>query len=244
MENDSSLDFNFWTAFADLMLSLVLVLSLLLFIVTAVISFGSVNLKQVEDNQNIMIETLAGNYKTTYKLLNNDESLKKKLYGISTAGTDSYDIKVLSELNTQTLTFSDKLLFKPDKTVINEDGEEVLTVVGNTLRNQLSLIKEIQIQGHADTQKSGRFRNNTELAAMRAIAVFEFLQNRVGIDPNQTLMSATSFGEFKSVKRAEEDNLKYDRDKLLLDNADDIMRGYNRRIEIVLIYHRGVSIAP
>lgn len=241
MLEDNSLDFNFWASFADLMLALVLVLSLLLFIVVAVISFNTVNLKQVEDNQSIMVSSIAEKYKTEPAPLKKDDQLKRYLWGISTTNSTNYDIKVQNELNVQRITFFDKLLFRPDETVINPNGQEVLNIVGEIITSQLHLIKEIQIQGHADTKKSGKFRTNTELAAMRAIAVFEFLQKNVGIDPNKKLMSVTSFGEFKSVQRGENEEADYSFDKLISDNADENLRSYNRRIEIVLIYQRKVA---
>lgn len=238
MENDNSLEFNFWASFADLMLALVLVLSLLLFVVVAVISFNTVNLKQVEDNQSKLMNSIADYYKVNAVPLKSDEQLKRNLFGISTNSTNTYDIKVQNELNVQRITFSDKLLFRPDEIIINPNGQEVLSVVGKIITSQLHLIKEIQIEGHADTQRSGRFRTNTELAAMRAIAVFEYLQKNVGIDPNRKLMSVTSFGEFKSVQRGENEEADYSNNQLVSDNLDETLRSYNRRIEIVLIYQR------
>lgn len=232
MENDSSFDFNFWAAFADIMLSVVLVLCLLLFMFAAVISFGKVNLKRVEENQQSMINSIAKAYNVK------PIPRGKDISGISFTGNTVDDIRVQNDLSFQRITFSDKLLFSPDKTEINPIGQDVLAIVGKTLTSQLPTIKEIQIQGHADTKKSGRFRTNTELAAMRAISVYQFLQEKVGIDPNQYLMSATSFGEFKSVQRGNNDKLVYDREKLLLDNDNEELRSHNRRIEIVLIYRR------
>lgn len=238
MQNDHSLDFNFWASFADLMLALVLVLSLLLFIVVAVISFNTVNLKQVEDNQSKMADSIAANYKTTKVPLKSDAQLKRFLYGISIKNNDTYDIKIQNDLNVQRIAFSDKLLFRPDETIINSEGQEVLSIVGKILTSQLHLIKEIQIEGHADTQKSGRFHTNTVLAAMRAIAVFEYLQKNVGIDPSRKLMSVTSFGEFKSIQRGESEDADYSYEQLISDNLDENFRSRNRRIEIVLFYQR------
>jgi len=232
MEDDSLFDFNFWTSFADIMLSLVLVLCLLLFMVAAVISVGKVNLKQIEDNQQNMINSIADAYNV------NPKPRDKDVFGISFAKNDVDDISVQNDLNSQTITFSDKLLFSPDKTEINPNGQEVLKIVGKTIIAQRLSIREIQIQGHADTRKSGRFRTNTELAAMRAISVFQFLQEEVGIDPNDNLMSATSFGEFKSVQRGKDDKSAYNKDRLLIDNGDENFRSRNRRIELVLIYRR------
>lgn len=238
MQDEGTPDFNYWTSFADLMLALVLVLSLLLFVVVAVISFNSVNLKKVEDNQSKLISSIAGYYKVRAVPLKSDDQLKRYLFGISTGNNSTYDIKIQNELNVQRITFSDKLLFRPDEVIINPGGQEVLSVVGGIISSQINLIKEIQIEGHADTVKSSRFRTNTELAAMRAIAVFEYLQQKVGIDPNKKLMSVTSFGEFKSVQRGENEELDYSSDQLSRDNADERLRSYNRRIEIVLIYKR------
>lgn len=231
IDNDNSLDFNFWAAFADLMLSLVLVLCLLLFLVTAVIKLGSVNLETVKTNQKLMVDSIAQKYKSMPKPLGAD------IFGISTTNTQIYDIQIQNDLKSQRITFSDKLLFRPDEIIINPDGQIVIDTVGNILRTQLPLIEEIQIQGHADTLRSGRFRTNTELAALRAIAVFEYLQNKVGIDPAVNLMSATTFGEYKSVQRGTGVST-YSREKLAADNDDESDRSRNRRIELVVIYKR------
>jgi flagellar motor protein MotB len=232
MENDASLDYNFWTSFADLMLALVLVLCLLLFMITAVISFGTVNLKQVENNQQKMVEAIAKNYEV--QPVRGDF---ENTYKISSLKNNVYDIEIQNDLNSQRLSFSDKLLFKPDDIEINANGNIVLSAVGNTLKKQLSDIKEIQIQGNADTQPSGRFPSNTQLAAMRAIAVFNYFHKEIGIDPAKYLMSATTFGEFNSVHRTQSTE-SYNWEKLLQDNLDPDMRSKNRRIEIVLIYRR------
>lgn len=231
MEEHSALDFNFWTAFADLMLALVLVLCMVLFSVMTVIKLGSVNLETVRNNQKIMIDSIAQKYKTK------EVEIGKDLFGISTNNSGNNDIQIQNDLNSQRITFSDKILFPPDEIQISQNGRLVLQTVGNILQKQLPRIKEIQIQGHADTRKSGKFRTNTELAAGRAIAVFEYLQNDVGIDPSKYLMSATTFGEFKSVQR-EPENVNYSWEQLLEDNITEELRSRNRRIEILLTYRR------
>lgn len=231
MEEHSALDFNFWAAFADLMLALVLVLCMVLFSVMTVIKLGSVNLETVRNNQKIMIDSIAQKYKTK------EVEMGKDLFGISTNNSGVYDIQIQNDLNSQRITFSDKILFPPDEIQISQNGRLVLQAVGNILQKQLPRIKEIQIQGHADTRRSSKFRSNTELAAGRAIAVFEYLQNDVGIDPSKYLMSATTFGEFKSVQR-EPENVNYQWEQLLEDNITEELRSRNRRIEILLTYRR------
>ncbi len=233
MDNESFLEFNLWTAFADLMLALVLVLCVLFFVVIVAISAGTEDIQKIKTNQQFMIDSIAKKYGVVPSIIG------ENTYGISTTNNSNYDVQIQNELNFQRITFSDKLLFLPDQTEINSNGQAVLDAVGEILKNQLSAIKEIQIQGHADTLKSNKFKSNTQLAASRAIAVLEYLQdkNKVGIDPSTHLMSATSFGEFKPVQRNSE-TVEYDWDKITQDNADEILRSRNRRIELVLIYQR------
>lgn len=231
IEDDDLLTFNFWPAFADMMLALVLVLCLVLFLVSASIAIGTVNLREVNENQLSLVRTIASDYKVEPRQLSDTG------YGIYFRDQKDPDIEIHNDLNLQRITFSDKVLFEPDHIEIKPEGRQVLKVVGSSLRQQLQLIKEIQIQGHADTIPSKKYTTNVELAAKRAIAVFEFLKDEVGIQPAERLMSVTSFGEYKSVQRSGQDE-PYTTDKLLADNTTDELRRRNRRIELVLIYRR------
>ncbi|HZE72489.1 MAG TPA: OmpA family protein [Pyrinomonadaceae bacterium] len=230
IQDEELLTFNFWPSFADMMLALVLVLCLVLFLISATIAVGTVNLREVETNQMSLVKAIALDYKVVPR------KLSDTTYGISFRGQTEPDIEIHNDLNLQRITFSDRVLFEPDHTEIKPEGEEVLRIVGRKLREQLQLIREIQIQGHADTVPSKRYASNVELAANRAIAVFEFLRNKVGIQPAEHLMSVTSFGEYKSVQRNEDKS--YSQDKLLADNLNDELKRRNRRIELVLIYRR------
>jgi flagellar motor protein MotB len=231
MQDEELLSFNFWPSFADMMLALVLVLCLVLFLVSAAIAVGTVNLKEVEANQMSMINSIAADYQVK------PDKMNDKVFGIHFKGHKDPDLEFYNDLNSQRITFSDKVLFEPDHTDLKPDGEEILKAVGAKLRAQLSLIREIQIQGHADTIPSKRYHSNVELAASRAIAVFGFLQDRVGIQPSEHLMSVTSFGEYKSVQRSIGD-FNYTLTKLQSDNDNEELRRRNRRIELVLIYRR------
>src|SRR3712207_5796720 len=121
------------------MLALVLILVLVLFSVTAVITAGTVNLSHVERNQRGMIAAIATRYSAK------PAELGRNIYGISIKSPDSYDIVVRNEPGLQRITFSDKILFLPDDDKLNEGGQEVLRVVGDALKQQLPLIREIQI---------------------------------------------------------------------------------------------------
>jgi flagellar motor protein MotB len=229
MQDDNTLDFNFWPSFADLMLALVLILVLVLFLVIAIISVGTVNLSDVQKNQDEMVNKIAAMYAAK------PEKLSDNLYGISINQSNSHDIIVKNEPTLQRITFSDNILFLPDDDQLNDTGQRVLQVVGESLKQQLTLVGEIQIQGHADTGKTARFPSNVHLASSRAISVYTFLQKTIGIDPAQHLMSANSFGEFKPIQRSEDD-ATYDWQKIETNNSSLELKGKNRRIELLLFY--------
>ncbi|MBC8031142.1 MAG: OmpA family protein [Pyrinomonadaceae bacterium] len=231
MQDEDLISFNFWPSFADMMLALVLVLCLALFLVTAVVAVGTVNLKEVGANQMSMINSIADDYKVKPR------KLADNTFGIYFNENKDPDIEIHNDLNSQRITFSDKILFEPDHIEIKSAGEQVLTVVGTKLRAQLALIREIQVQGHADTNPSQRYESNVTLAANRGIAVFSFLRDKVGIQPAEHLMSVTSFGEYQSVQRSA-GTTEYNLEKLQADNVTDEQRRRNRRIELVLIYRR------
>ncbi|KJU86358.1 OmpA/MotB domain-containing protein [Candidatus Magnetobacterium bavaricum] len=215
--------FNFWPSFADMMLSVVLILVLVIFLVLTVLAAGSVNLKGVERNQMEFINKLADVYSTTPVVIDTHR------YGISS------DIVVLNDVTLQKISFSDKLLFGRDQYELTEQGKQMLMVVGGLLKSKLDFIREIQIQGHADTDASRHFNSNLELAGRRAMTVYGFLQANVGINPARHLMSATSFGEFKPVTRSEVD-VNYDEQRLANDNSSKERKDKNRRIELLLFY--------
>src|SRR5690606_21875282 len=105
------------------------------------------------------------------------------------------------------------------------------------IKQHLNAIYKINIEGHTDIYPTRRYPGgNLELGARRAMSVFEHFQQVVGIDPITSLMSATSFGEYKPVTRL--DTTAYSVADLNSDNATDELRGQNRRVELLLFYRR------
>ena len=96
------------------------------------------------------------------------------------------------------------MLFASGEHDLSVGGRDVLAKVGEALRDNIKSVYKIQIEGHTDDVPARRYREgNLELGALRAIAVYRFLQVDVGVDPAASLMSATSFGEFSPVDRVE-----------------------------------------
>jgi len=224
--NGESSEYNFWPSFADLMASFVLILVVIIAIVATAFSVG---LKYVKENQKKTVEFVAQAYDVEAVLL------AENLYGISVYQDDVYDIIISNEPQLQKITFSDHILFVPNGYKLDVGGEKALLTVGNAIKGQLSKIREIQIQGHADTDSTTRFSSNLHLGAYRAIEVFQFLQKRVGIDPVQNQMSVASFGEYMPVQRSETD-AGFNAQKLSQANLTQEMKARNRRIELRLFY--------
>ena len=235
MDNDT-LGFNFWPSFADLMLIFVLILVITVFAVVAVISAhtvdaGTDDLRHVRTRQEAMIDAIAIGYGVQPKR----EEASRFIIPIPLQEGGHTQITVQNEPTIQRFGFTDRILFEPDEYRLKRAGRETLKIVGNEIKNNLSYIREIQIQGHADPDAPSSAPSNLHLAAWRAIEVFEFLQEEVDIDPASQLMSATSFGEFKPVHRPIQDDL-YHAEKLLEHNRTEEMKAQNRRIEILLFY--------
>lgn len=229
MNEDDGLGFNFWPAFADMMLSLVLILVLVMFLVYRVISANTVNLKRVEQNQMSMVQMIASRYGSRFT------ETGVGFFSVPVDSIGQENIVIRNEPTLQRFSFSDQILFPKDEARLSQAGEGVLRTVGSAIRTKLGDIHEIQIQGHADPDRSRNYRSNLHLAGERAIEVFKFLQDSVGVDPNRYQMSATTFGEFKPVQRADDDST-YNLDRLAHDNATEEMKGRNRRIELLLFY--------
>lgn len=254
MENNT-LDFNFWPSFSDLMLTLVLILVIVVFAVIAAFSIGTDDLRAelakvtkeqkeiaealatVKEKQEAIIQAIAAAYKVKWEDVEKpqDEETESDFFKIRLEDDGDTKILIRNEATLQRYSFSDRILFEPDRYDLKEQGKETLRVVGREIGKNLKNIKEIQIQGHADPDRPAYVPSNLHLGALRAIEVYKFLQNRIQIDPARHLMSATSFGEYKPVDRLTDDRT-YNRQKLMQNNSTRALKAKNRRIEILLFY--------
>lgn len=192
---------------------------------------GQLNIRRVKESQMEIIQKIAQQYNTPV------QEMDGNCYGISVDNSNNNDIVIENDVTLQRIRFGSHILFDIDDANLKYDGKKILIIVGNIFKLKLKAIKEIQIQGHADIRKTSKYSSNLELAAHRAIAVFEFLKQEVYIDPVQHIMSATTFGEYKPVQRTYS-AINYNDLELKQDNATDEERLLNRRIEIVLIYRQ------
>jgi outer membrane protein OmpA-like peptidoglycan-associated protein len=223
---------NFWPAFSDFMLAIVLVF----FLVLVASLSNRIDTRQAEAAQHRLAESSLFAQKGFVERRTPDKSQIEWLQGSDIA------IRFETEKNDpflQHITFAETVLFDTDRADLNDQGKEVLRLIGQGINEAADEIQEIQIHGHADVRPvRGHFQDNLELASARANTVFRFLQFEVGTDPVAHLMSATSFGEFAPVGRKSDE--QYTEGDLQRDNSDENKMRQNRRIEILLFYKRSV----
>lgn len=113
------------------------------------------------------------------------------------------------------LTIQGSILFDSGKVELKEDCIPVVTKVGQILETYAG--GTIEIEGHTDNIPmggGGKYANNDELSAGRALSVFYFLQENTNLDMSKIVH--TGRGEYNPIA----------------DNSTDEGRARNRRVEI------------
>ncbi len=235
LDDSSNLDFNFWPSFADSMLAVVFILVVILVFVA---QQGLTGLSDIRESQGIVVESIVARYDGTLDTL--QQSPTESEYVIRNDGEP--EVTIAQDVQLQRITFSGNVLFSQNDYRLTRRGEKVLQNVGESIQPQLSRIRQIQIEGHTDLFPTDQYPGgNLELGARRARSVFRFLEQQVGIDPVQHLMSTTSYGPYRPAGRSEETD--YNEDKLWEANNSEEERRRNRRIELLLFYGNSDSSA-
>jgi chemotaxis protein MotB len=133
-------------------------------------------------------------------------------------GKEGYSDKVKVNLTSEGLeiTIQDAVLFRSGEAEILNDVSPLLSKLSDMLHD---LENKVKIVGHTDNVpiSTARFRSNSDLSAMRAINVMNYMVTSTGITPNRAYIEA--HGEYMP---------KYD------NNTED-GRAKNRRVEIIVI---------
>ena len=123
-------------------------------------------------------------------------------------------VSVVEEKNTIKLAMSDSILFFPADATLSRSGERVLNEIAVMLRQRPW---HILVEGHTDNQpiSTPRYLSNWELSSARATSVTRYLIGR-GISP--TRLSAIGYADTRPIAS----------------NNDEVGRGENRRVALVL----------
>lgn len=219
-------DYNFWPAFSDLMLVLVLILVVVLF--SAINRMG--NESQLEEdnlsrfNTSLMANLRCNSMKDIDRDLWIDLLKSGKPIGISS--------RLVS--GTQVYRFGSDLLFSPGSDDLLPEGKTALTAFAACMKSNQRFIERVQIQGHTDIDEGSGLGQDLEdgltLSARRSMEVYRFLAQEKGIDPHTFLLSADAYGSCVPVRRTEKS--QWNRELTVVHNRTEDMKNYNRRIEI------------
>ena len=135
------------------------------------------------------------------------------------AALDAGEIDNLVSLNYTSqyvqLTIQGSILFDSGKTEIKDDAIPVIDKVGQILESYAG--GTVEIEGHTDNvpmSGGGKYANNDELSAGRALSVFYYLTEHTNLDPANLVH--TGRGQYDPIA----------------DNSTDEGRARNRRVEI------------
>lgn len=138
----------------------------------------------------------------------------------------------VAEIGTnQTLRIGNEVLFESGQATLKPGGRAALERVIRAVWSCRGLLREVQVQGHADRQNLYRHGGNLQLASDRAIVVYREFQ-RQGVDPRLLLLSAATYDSFKPTDR--EPGQSYDWSAWEVQSGENLRN--NRRVEFHLIY--------
>lgn len=169
-----------------------------------------------------LIEKLAKMNKTLEDLQRAQEAAEKRakafrdLVAKFKAMVDAGKLQVEVRNGLMIVKLPDNILFDPGKTDLKKEGQDAIVQVTNILNGIEG--RKFQVAGHTDNKpiKSGKFRDNWELSAQRALTVNE-LMIKSGMDARR--LSAAGYADVLPIAT----------------NESDDGRRQNRRIEIVLV---------
>lgn len=134
------------------------------------------------------------------------------------AMVDSGKLKVEIRNGLMLVKLADNILFDPGRTDLKKEGKDALIEVAHILADIKD--RKFQVAGHTDNQglaRGGRFKDNWELSAARAVEVLHFIVKDGGMPADR--ISAAGFADQLPVAK----------------NDTEDGRRQNRRIEIVLL---------
>jgi len=233
MHQDEVYNFNFWPAFSDLMLTILLVIISILFIYITKSLTHYHKLDEIEQTQWKIIEEL----KSEFNLPNDKVSKDTTSCVFRIGDNDSFFIDLSPDA--QRFSFGGQILFKFAQDTLSVQGKSILWKIGEVIRKNQEKIEEIQIQGHTDTTNKTNityegFDFNLDLGAKRAMRVYMYMINESGFNPDEMFISATTYGKHVPTDRRKAEVKTWNRDSTNRANESKEKRDLNRRIELVL----------
>ncbi len=114
------------------------------------------------------------------------------------------------------IRFTDQVLFDSGKAVIKKEAREIMTTIGEILKQSE---KYIRVEGHTDNVpiNTSKYPSNWELSTARAVNVVKFFIEDSDIPPER--LSAAGYGEYHPI----------------VPNDSSENRQKNRRVDVVIL---------
>lgn len=122
----------------------------------------------------------------------------------------------------------DNVFFDSGKADIKPKAKEILLFIGNVLKKDELLDKQIKVEGHTDNvrMKSEEFPSNWELSVIRATNVLRLFVEEIGISPKR--ISASGYGPNRPVAP----------------NDSNENKAKNRRVDIIILKSEEDKLEP
>ncbi|MCL5269407.1 MAG: OmpA family protein [bacterium] len=143
---------------------------------------------------------------------------------LDTAGLQG-KVEVRQEKRGMVISLGEAAFFPPGEADVLPQSHYQLDKIINALRNRSF---QIRIEGHTDDTPvtSGKFRSNSELSAMRATRIMDFMIQQYHFPPEN--LSAAGYGEWRPIA----------------DNSTPDGKQKNRRVDIVILNDAAKSREP
>ncbi len=168
---------------------------------------SSTSVQQVQDNLEVLKETI-------------EDYIELK----------ELEAEISVEFDTRGLIirFKDNALFDSGSANLKASSVEILSFIGQLLKNEEFADRSIRVEGHTDNVpiSTARFPSNWELSTTRSTNVIKFFINEALIAPKR--LSASGYGEYYPIA----------------DNATAEGRAKNRRVDIVILSRFFEMIGP
>lgn len=152
-------------------------------------------------------------------IINKQDSLLNALNDIvkkALLAFNSDEISVEMKNGKVYVSMSDKLLFKSGSAAVEDKGKEAIKTLADVLNKNPDI--DVVIEGHTDNIpiKSGKYLDNWELSADRALSIVRMLADENGVNPKR--LEAAGRGEFypKASNETAEGRAKNRRTEIIL----------------------------
>ncbi|MCH4888729.1 flagellar motor protein MotB [Acidaminobacter sp. JC074] len=126
------------------------------------------------------------------------------------------------EADTLKIILDDSVLYDPASAELKEESYEVLTILGETFKNELFELGNFRIDGHTDNVPINtlRYPSNWELSTARATSVLRFFRDELSFAENRFVIAGYSDTRPRATNDTPEGRAQNRRVEFIIENID------------------------